>query len=208
MRIVLIFPKDKRPGQTEDADQPESRCYSYASDRPEIGNDLRYPRRPILAHPEVGGPPLDLLTEPGDEIQQGGGLMADLMDERRRNAAADHTLPRHANQSDGIVATAREACPGAADCGADSLVQVAEHRRGIEVRRQRQGVRGHHVQPREPYAGFIFTALGNRIAEHVELCDHGVKTQLEQCEAALGSLRRGCFYPLPTRAIEDTHGPG
>ena len=64
MRIVLIFPKDKRPGQTDNADQPESGCDSYAGDRPKIGNDLRYPARPILAHPEVGGPPLDLLTEP------------------------------------------------------------------------------------------------------------------------------------------------
>ena len=85
--------------------------------------------------------------------------MTHFVDQRRCDAAADHPLARDANDGDRILAAAWQAGPRAPDRGADTAIQIADHRRGLVVFRQRQGVRRDDVETGQPDALLALAAL-------------------------------------------------
>ncbi|MGW3247800.1 hypothetical protein [Streptomyces sp. NPDC001070] len=78
-----------------------------------------------------------------------------------------------------------------ADRGAGTAIQVAHGGRRGDVRaRDPQRVRGGDVQPGQPHADIALAALGDRLLEDVELCQHAVEPEPEQDEAPLQRLGR------------------
>ncbi len=124
--------------------------------------------------------------------------MTHFMDQGRCDAAADHPLTRDADHGDRILAAAWQTGPCAPYCAADAAIQIADHRRGFVVLRQRQGVRRDDIETGQPDALFAFAALANDLMEEFELRENGVEPQPEENEPALNVLRRG----LPAFAVQ------
>jgi hypothetical protein len=141
--------------------------------------------------------------------EQGGGLVAGLMHQRGGDAVADHALAWDPYEGHGAAAAAGEPGPRTSDRRARPPVEVAEHRRRLQVPfGQAERVGGGDVQPGEPDADLVLASLGDCLVEQVELREHAQEPQPNQREPPLllgyGASRPGPVshwrYPGPASA--------
>ena len=143
MRVVDIEPEDKRAGQAHDTFQPDRRGNAEPRDRPEVGDDLGDPALPLLPGLALVRPfALQALQDRAQrvhQVEQGRALVANLVDQRRGDAAADHAFARDADDARRIAAAAGQAGARPADCSADAAIEVADDRGHLVVAaRQRE----------------------------------------------------------------------
>src|ERR1044072_4420955 len=133
VRIVDIEPEYEDARQADHAHEAHGGGDADAADRPEIGDDFRDPALPQLPGDRVLAAAamhaVQHRAQRIDQIEQRRDLMADLVHERRRDAAADHALARHAHDRNRILAAAGHARARAPDRGADGAGGGAGDRR-------------------------------------------------------------------------------
>ena len=129
--------------------------------------------------------------------------MAHFVDQGGCDAAADHPLARNPDHRDWILAASWEPSPRSPDRRAHATIEVADHRRGLVIPRQGQGVRRYDVKARQPDALFGFATLGDDLVEEVELRQHGIEPQPQKYEPALGFGGGGAaaFAPQPVEEL-------
>ena len=193
MRIVEIESEDEWPRQAHNADEPKRRCHAHPGDGPEIGDDFGNP--PLPQTPRQGFAVIELLgsknrLQRGNQSEKSRSLMAHFVDQGGCDAAADHPLARNADHRDWILAASWQPSPRSPDRRADATIEVADHRRGLVVLRQRQGVRRYDVKTRQPDALFGFATLGDDLIEEVELRQNGIEPQPEKIRTGADVFRR------------------
>ncbi|MCY1510962.1 hypothetical protein D9M68_453540 [compost metagenome] len=135
MRIVDIDAKYEGARQADDADQADRRGDADTSHREEIRDDFGDPSIPDRPQILVGA---GLLLERfqhgaqrGNKLDQRSRLMPRLVNERRGDAAADHSLARDTDDRDGTCAAAGQPRARPADSGARPALQVTHDRRQL-----------------------------------------------------------------------------
>src|SRR5438876_6538251 len=116
--------------------------------------------------------------------------MTHLMDQRRGNAAADHSFPRHFDDRHRIMAPAGKPCPGPPYRRADPAIEITNDGRSLVIPpMQAQGIRRNYVESRKPYTRLVLAALSNHVVKQIELREHGVEAEAQHGESSLRFFR-------------------
>src|ERR1044072_9394933 len=131
MRIVEVQAENKIAWQRHDTHQSERRSYSHSGDGPEVSEYFRdttipvAPRLPFRAVITLQS--AQYWSNRFDQLEQCNSLVSDFMDQRRSDAAADHSFSWHSYDRHGVVTSPWQARACSSYSCAMTAIQKTDH---------------------------------------------------------------------------------